>query len=353
MPSSRWTSGRVTGYLKEVKFKAGEEVAKDAPLYQIDAAPYKAEYDKAAAQEKQDESVLKEIHLPKYKRAEGLYRSGTISPEDFEKVAGDKLQAEFALTAAQKNKERLKLNVDWCLVTAPIAGRISKSSVTEGNLVSADVTILTNIVSVEPMYCYFDVDENTLLAIQRRIRSGNAEKLKEAKVPVYMGLSEDRQGDIQVYPHKGYLDFTDNRIDPATGTLKVRAVFENPPVQGIRVLTPGLFARIKVPLGQRDKALWVPDRAVVAEQGKKFLYVVNDKSIVEARPVFLLKLEDGMRAIEPIKVVHTKEGSWRPVTEDEKGAGEESLKAGETVIVSGLQRVRPGVQVITDDPSKK
>ncbi len=344
---------RVTGYLKEVKFKAGEEVVKGAPLYQIDPAPYQAEFDKAGAQEKQNETLLKEILNPKYTRSLGLYRGGTISPEEFEKIAGEKLQAEFALTAAQKAKDRLKINLDWCLVTAPISGRISNTSVTEGNLVSADVTVLTNIVSVEPMYCYADVDENTLLAILRRIRSGNFKTFNDAKVPVYLGLSEDRKGDVQVYPHKGYLDFTDNRVDPATGTLKVRAVFDNPPVQGIRVLTPGLFARLKVPIGQRDKALWVPDRAVVTEQGKKFLYVVNDKSIVEARPVFLLKLEDGMRAIEPIMVVRTNEGSWRPVADNEKGVGEDSLKAGETVIVSGLQRVRPGVQVVTADPAKK
>jgi len=205
---------RVTGYVMKIMFKEGDEVAKDAALFIIDKAPYEAEFQKSEAEVNRYESLLKEVLEPMYTRNEPLFRNGTISPQEWEKIVGDRLQSAAALDAAKKNKDRLKLNVDWCTVKAPVAGKVSNARITVGNLVTADQTLLTTIVSVNPMYCYFDLDENTLLAIQKRMRDGSFKSVKDAKVPVFIGLADDKKDNIQKYPHKGHIDFTDNRIDP-------------------------------------------------------------------------------------------------------------------------------------------
>jgi RND family efflux transporter MFP subunit len=340
---------RVSGYIEAVKFTEGAEVAKDAPLYLIDKSTYQAEFDRNTAEEKRLQELLTEILEPKYQRYRDLVGKGGVSREDFEKVAGDRLQTIAAIAAAKESTKKAKINLDWCTVRAPIAGQISMTKLTAGNLVTADTTLLTTIVSQDPMYAKFDVDENTLLAVQKRIREGKFTKEENGKVAVWLGLADDKQGGEQVYPHRGYVDLVDNKVDPGTGTIKVRGVFPNPLVKGVRALTAGLFCRIRVPVGARDKALWVPDKALVTEQGKKFVYVVNDKNIVEARPILPLKAEGTWRPVDPVKVVRTPEGSWRLAKEGEKG--EDSLKVNEKIIVSGLLRVRPGMEVAPESPT--
>jgi len=328
---------RVSGYLEDVKFKDGQEVKAGAVLALIDPAPFQTDYDKAAADEKRYNDLLTEVLEPKYQRAKGL-PSSVISPEEMEKIQGDRLQAVSAVAAAKEQKKTAKIKLDWSTVKAPVAGVLSNARITKGNLVQADKTILTTLVSVDPMYAYFDVDENSVLAIKKRMEDGKFANYKDAKLPVNIGLANDKKGDQQLYPVSGIIDFVDNRVETNTGTLKVRGVFANPLKGELRRLSPGLFVRVQLPIGQRDKALWIPDRAVFTEQGRKLVYVVNSSNKVEARPVTLLKLEDGLRAIDPVAVVATDKG-WRPAKEGEKS--EPSLKPGESIVIVGMAALRP------------
>jgi RND family efflux transporter MFP subunit len=213
-----------------------------------------------------------------------------------------------------------KLNIEFTKVRAPIGGLLSRRLVDPGNLVQADVTPLTTIVSPDPMYLYFDMDERTVLKLRGLVREGKLQSREEgAVVPILAAL-----GDEGGFPHKGVINFSDNKLNPRTGTLRVRGVIENPVVKGknFRVLSPGLFARVRVTLGEPHRALLVTERALDTDQGQKILYVVDDKNEVDSRPVRLGAIHDGLRAIE------------------------DGLKPGERVIVVGLQQVRPGAVVV-------
>jgi RND family efflux transporter MFP subunit len=212
------------------------------------------------------------------------------------------------------------LDVEFAKVTAPINGRVSRALVTKGNLVNAgggDATLLTTIVSLDPIYVYFDIDERALLQYQQAAREragGNNQpaNVREAKIPVQLGLANEAG-----FPYAGVIDFADNRVDPQTGTIRVRAVFAN----ANRFFTPGLFARVRVPVGDKYQALLVPDRAIGTDQGQKYVLAVNKENVVEYRAVKLGRLHDGLRVIQ------------------------DGLKPDELVIVNGIQRARPGVPV--------
>ena len=193
----------------------------------------------------------------------------------------------------------------------------SRTRITRGNLVQADQTVLTTLVSVDPMYVYFDIDEHTILELQEAVRTGKI-KVKENEVlPVEMEL-----GDGQGFRHHGTVDFAENRVDPNTGTIRARAVVPNPmPAYGTRPLLPGLFARVRLPVGEPHKTLVVAERAIGNDQGQKYVLVVNSKNEVDYRPITLGKLEGRLRVIAS------------------------GLKPGERVIVNGMQRVRPGATV--------
>ncbi len=186
--------------------------------------------------------------------------------------------------------EKANLDLHFAAIKSPIGGRISRTLVTVGNLVTANTTLLTTIVSIKPMYAYFDVDEPTVLNIQQAIRDGKIKSAREkdVEVPVYLGLDIS-----EGYPYEGKLDFVDNRVDPNTGTLKLRAVFANED----EALSPGLHARIKFPWANPHKALAISERAIATNQGRKFVYVVNDKNEALERDVTLGPLQDGMRVI--------------------------------------------------------
>jgi RND family efflux transporter MFP subunit len=208
------------------------------------------------------------------------------------------------------------LNLEYTKVTAPISGRISRYVVTVGNLIqSGDQsggTLLTTIVSVDPMYAYFDVDERTVLRGRQLAREGKAKAAHDGELPVALGLiTEDG------FPHQGTVNFVDNQVNPKTGTLRMRGVFPN----AYEILSPGLFARVRVPMGNPHKALLVSDRALDNDQGQRIIYVLDDKNKVASRPVRVGALHDGLRAIE------------------------DGLKPGERVIVEGLQLVRPDITV--------
>src|SRR5262249_29489472 len=236
-------------------------------------------------------------------------------------------EAVANLDVARANRDLAALNLGYTRVTAPVSGRVSRYVVTVGNMIqSGDQnggTLLTTVVSVDPMYVYFDMDERTVLRVRQLIREGKARSTRETEWPVWVGRAHQ-----DGLPHRGTIKFVDNQVNAKTGTLRVRGVFANKD----EWLSPGLFARVRVPIGRAHRALLVTDRAIDTDQGQKVLYVVNEKNEVVSRAVRLGALHDGLREIT------------------------EGLMPGEKVIVNGLQQVRPGITVqpkLADMPTSR
>ena len=320
---------RVTGYLDKVYFKDGAEVKEGDLLIEIDPRPYKAELARAEATLTQSEAHLKRLEAD-FRRASTLLARGGIGREEYDKIAGDRAEAEAAVGIAAASRDASKLSEEFTRIKSPITGRLSRRLVDPGNLVKADDTILTSIVSLDPLYVYFDVDERTMLELRRLVREGKMPSRDVAEVKILAGLADevDLEGN-QEFPHEGTINFSDNKVEAGTGTLSVRASIENPKTEAStsRVLSPGLFIRVRLPVGSPHKSILVPEQAIGTDQGRKFLYVVNGKEgkdevgTVDYRPVQVGKLDRGLRVVE-------------------KG-----INPGERVIVSGLQRVRPGAKV--------
>ncbi|HEX4071005.1 MAG TPA: efflux RND transporter periplasmic adaptor subunit [Planctomycetaceae bacterium] len=311
---------RVTGFLDKILFKDGSEVEKGAPLYRIDDREFQADLT-AAKGELAKAKAEQQRTTADFTRVEGLRKKEAVTASQFDQSRAAKLEADAAVQSGTAKQDRAELNVTFSKIDAPIAGKISRSRITVGNLVDANSTVLTTIVSVDPMYVYFDVDERTLLALARETREGKLEGRKTATVPVYMGLTGEK-----AYPHAGTIDFLENRVNPETGTIRVRGVFSNPkPQRGERVIEAGLFARVRVPISKPKKALLVNERAIGTDQGQKFVYVVDSKDEVVFRPIQLGSMHEGLRVVT------------------------EGLNAGEKVIIDGLQRVRPG-SVVSPKP---
>jgi RND family efflux transporter MFP subunit len=303
---------RVWGYLEQINFTEGADVKKGEVLFVIDQRPYKAALERADAEVLQSEARHKRL-LGDYKRAEGLARSKAISTEDHDKIAGDLAEAAAMVKNAIASREVARLNLEFTEVKAPIDGHISRALVTVGNIVQSGETggtVLTTIMSTDPMYAYFDVDDQTWVRVREQFR-----RSKLDTPTVHLGLTNEKG-----YPHPGKLDFVDNQVDAGTGTLRMRGTFPNED----RLLTPGLFVRVRVPLGGSHGGLLVIDRAIDTDQGQKVLYVVNHRNFVEKRVVKLGGLHEGLREIE---------------------AG---LKAKDQVVIEGIQRVRAGVEVTPD-----
>jgi RND family efflux transporter MFP subunit len=306
----------VWGYLDKVNFKEGALVKKGDILFELDPRPYEAMLNQAKAKVAQDEAQLT-FDEAEYQRNLGLFRTGAMARSDLDKSAAAR-GVDIANVAADKAiVASRQLDLDYTKVKAPVTGRVSRYNVTAGNLVqSGDQgggTLLTTIVSVDPIYAYFDMDERTVQRLGQSIREGKAaESASDLDWPVVLGL-----GTEMGLPHQGSINFVDNQVNPKTGTLRVRGVFPNKDGS----LSPGFFARVRVPVGQPHKALLVSDRAVDNDQGQKILYVVNDKNEVVSRPIRPGALHDGLRSIE------------------------EGLKSEDRVIVIGLQQVRPGAKV--------
>jgi len=304
---------RVTGYLDETCYKEGAIVKKGEVLFKIDARPYQALVDSARGLVAANEAILKRAKADNARnKALALKSPGAITPQDLDQFQAAEDQAIANLEIAKANLETARLNLSFTQVSSPIDGRAGRYDMTAGNLARQDDTLLTTIVSVDPIYAYFDVDENTLLYVRKLIREGRAKSARDFPLPVQLQLANE-----DGYPHEGTINFVDNQVNPKTGTLRLRGVFPNHP----EALTPGLFARVRVPIGGPHEALLVTDRAIDTDQGQKVVYVVNDKNEVLSRPVQLGALHGKLRAIE------------------------EGLKPDERVIVNGLQLVRPGITV--------
>jgi RND family efflux transporter MFP subunit len=304
------------GYLDKVNFKEGAKVNKGDVLFEIDPRPYEAMLNQAKAKVAQDAAQLK-YDEAEYQRNVNLAATGAVTRSDLDKAAAAR-DVDIANVAADKAVVASRqLDLEYTKVTAPVSGRVSRYIVTVGNLIqSGDQnggTLLTTIVSVDPMYAYYDVDERTVQRVSELIRDGKVKWGRETEWPVSLGLATE-----EGFPHQGTVNFVDNQVNPKTGTLRARGVFPNKD----EALSPGFFARVRVPIGPPHQALLVSDRALDNDQGKKILYVVNEKDEVDLpRAVRVGALHDGLRAIE------------------------DGLKPGERVIVNGLQLVRPGITV--------
>jgi RND family efflux transporter MFP subunit len=302
---------RVTGYLDKIHFTEGAEVKQGDLLFEIDPRTYQAEVNRATSNvlqaEKHNERLTRDLQ-----RAKVLLPNRTITPEEYDRAAGDQAEAEAAVGVAKAQLELAKQNLDYTQIHAPISGRMGRSLIDPGNLVRADDTVLSSIVSEDPIYAYFGVDERLLRRIHEYIQSGLIKKDRQGQIPILMGLAIE-----EGFPHSGTVNFIDNQLDTNTGTLQVRGVFPNP----THVILPGLYCRIRLPMGEPYEAITIPEQALGTDQGQKFIYVVNDQNKIEYRKVQLGK----------------QQGTQRVVL---KGVAE-----GERVVVSGLQRVRAGMQV--------
>jgi RND family efflux transporter MFP subunit len=319
---------RVWGYLDKVNFKEGALVKKGDELFKIDPRTYQAALNQAEGNLASMEARLKRQEAD-YARAQRLIKNSALSREDYDKIEGDRQESLASLTALRAAVQQAKLDLEFTRVVAPVNGRVGRALVTEGNMIQSGQlggTLLTTIMSVDPMYVYFDMDERTVLRVQQLARDTKTVKeeapptngkngslwLVPHGVPVFLGLANQTG-----FPHEGTIDFVDNQINPKTGTLRVRGVFPNKDES----LTPGLFGRVRVPLGNPHQAVLVSDRAIDADQGQKILYVVDKDHKVTSRPIRVGGRHGRLRVIE------------------------EGLKPGELVVVNGLQQIRPGVVI--------
>jgi membrane fusion protein, multidrug efflux system len=306
-PQSVDVRPRVTGYIKKVHFNDGQEVKQGELLFTIDPDPYLAELARARAQLAAAQTQV-ELAILDEARAHKLIDVKAISQQEYDQLTSGTRNATANVQAAEAAVQTAQLNVGYTEIRAPIAGRVSRANVTAGNLVNVGSPVLTSIVSQDKVYAYFDAGEDAYLRYAKSAKAGS----QSHPNPVLMGLA-DEQG----FPHRGELNFVDNQLNPQTGAMRTRAVFDNTD----RRFTPGLFARIRLLGSGTYTAVLTPEQAIGTDQTKRFVLVVGQNNTAQFREVTLGPLVDGMRVVT---------GGVFP---------------GDLVVVDGLQRVRPGQPV--------
>lgn len=310
---------RVRGHIQTIHFRDGDMVKQGQLLFELDPRPFQAALSDAKAQVKALEAqrVAAEKDVVRY---ETLVKANAAPVQELDKTRADALSYAARVKAKEEESKKFELDLEYSRITAPIAGRISRALLSEGNLVNAGGSdpVLTTIVTLDPMYVYFTIDERAMQRYQQMPRSGadskQADTIRELKIPFRFGLDTE-----QGFPHDGVLDFADNRVDPATGTIEVRGVAANP--KGF--LVAGSRVRVRIPVGEPYEAVLVPDTAVLSDQEKRYLLVLGKDNVVLRRDVALGKLlDDGQRVV-------------LPATGETKGVG-----PGDSVITLGLQRAR-------------
>jgi membrane fusion protein, multidrug efflux system len=302
---------RVTGYLEKINFTDGQTVKKGETLFVIDRRPYKAALEQAQAA-LASAKARQSFSQTDLERAQTLSRSGNISEQVTDQRRQASLTAQADVDSAQAALNNAQLNYDFSEVKAPINGRISRRLVTEGNIVSADQTMLTTIVSLDPIYFSFTVDEKSFLKYQNSLGIGMGQTQQGKGVPILIALSGEAKP-----TRKGTLDFVDNRVDNATGTILLRATVQNPDL----FIKPGLFGIVSMPATKPFQGVLIPDEAVAANQDKRIVYLLGPDNVIQQRDVELGPKVDGYRVIQS------------------------GLKGDETIVVNGLLRVRPGAKV--------
>ncbi|HAS1950864.1 MAG: efflux RND transporter periplasmic adaptor subunit [Enterobacter asburiae] len=305
---------RVSGYIDKVNYTDGQEVKKGEVLFTIDDRTYRAALEQAQANLARAKTQAS-LAQSEANRTDKLVNTNVVSREEWEQRRSAATQAQADIRAAQAAVDAAQLNLDFTKVTAPIDGRASRALITSGNLVTAGDTasVLTTLVSQKTVYVYFDVDESTYLHYQNLARSGQGASSNHTALPVEIGLTGE-----EGYPHQGKVDFLDNQLTPSTGTIRMRALLDN----AQRQFTPGLFARVRLPGSAEFKATLIDDKAVLTDQDRKYVYIVDKEGKAQRRDITPGRLADGLRIVR------------------------QGLNPGDKVIVDGLQKVfMPGMPV--------
>ncbi|MDU7819182.1 MAG: efflux RND transporter periplasmic adaptor subunit [Klebsiella sp.] len=305
---------RVSGYIDKVNYADGQEVKKVEVLFTIDDRTYRAALEQAQATLARAKTQAS-LARSEANRTDKLVNTNLVSREEWEQRRAAATQAQADIRAAQAAVDAAQLNLDFTKVTAPIDGRASRALITSGNLVTAgdSASVLTTLVSQKTVYVYFDVDESTYLHYQSLARSGQGASSNHLALPVEIGLVGE-----EGYPHQGKVDFLDNQLTPSTGTIRMRALLDN----AQRQFTPGLFARVRLPGSAEFNATLIDDKAVLTDQDRKYVYVVDKEGKAQRRDITPGRLADGLRIVQ------------------------QGLKPGDRVIVDGLQKVfMPGMPV--------
>ena len=304
---------RVSGYIDKVAFVEGSQVKRGDLLFVIDPRPYQAEYDRAAADVKRYKTAL-ELARIELVRVQRLKDSGAVSEEELDERKSTVAQADANVAAAEAALETASLNLSFTRVASPVNGRVSRAEVTRGNLVTGGSnggTLLSSVVSMDPMYLYFDADEQSYLRYSQIAHSAASGTNDEQK-PVQVGLANE-----EGFPHAGTLDFVDNQLNPQTGTIRARAVLQNKDGR----FTPGLFARVQLLVSGEYSAILIEDRGVNTDQNQKYVLLLSANNQIEYRKVKLGRVIEGLRIVR------------------------EGLNPGDAIVVNGAQRVHPGVTV--------
>lgn len=302
---------RVEGFLEKVLFQDGDPVKKGQPLFIIQQEQYQAQLQKAEASVLAEKAQLEHAQT-EFVRYSGLVKQDAAAQTDVDRWHYERDSRQAAVKSAEAQVILAKLNLSYTRIIAPFNGRMGRHLKDPGTLVGAgEPTLLAEINQIDPIYVYFNINEQDLLKVRGK-KPKPAEEAQNNKHPVYVGLADEPE-----YPHKGYLDFAGISLNPTTGTLQLRAIVPNPET----IILPGMFARVKAPLDERREALLVPEAAIGYDQMGPYVRLVNDKNIVEGRPVKL----------------GVQEEKYRVITE--------GLKGDEWVVVSGLLRAIPGRQV--------
>ena len=315
--------------VREIKVKEGDFVKEGELLFKIEEKPYKVEFDQAEANLNLAKAE-KNLQTKKAERARRLKAIQAMSPEDYETAIAEYEKSVAQVGAVEAMKAKAQLYMDYTRVTAPVTGRISRRFVDPGNLITADNTVLTTIVTEDRMYAYFDVDERTYLELLEAIAPGQKSWYEGLNLPVLMRLAHEDD-----FKRVGEVDFVDNRVVANTGTVRMRGVFKNP----TGILKAGLFVRIRLPISETYNAILVPDEAIQSDQERKYVWVVNAKNDAEYRLVQLGQSIKGGTADEPVLM--------RVLKKDQKG--KEVLSPYERVIINGMQRVRNGFPVDAEE----
>jgi len=304
---------RVSGYLQSVHFKEGAIVRQGNLLFQIDARPFQAEVDRLKGDLSQAKAQRSRAQSD-FERAERLHNNDGMSAEEYDRRAAVRNEAEARIASTEAALRGAELNLEFTRVTAPITGRVGRAEITEGNLVeggAGQIKPLTTLVSLDPIYVYFDVDEQTYLKYAR-VTQTHGTPSHELRSEALLGLA-DEDG----FPHVGQVSFVDNQVSSSTGTIRLRATFANRNL----ALTPGLFARIRLQGSGAHSGCLTRDEAVVTDLNQKYVFLLGKNDTLEYRPVKLGPMADGLRVVR------------------------DGLHRGDIVVVSGLQRVRPGATV--------
>jgi RND family efflux transporter MFP subunit len=313
---------RVSGFLQSMHFTPGTNVAKGDVLFVIDPLEYQAELDAADAELKSAYAQVKRAET-EYKRAKRLFDQKAGAEKDVVKWRGERDIARAGVARAKAKVNRAKLDLGYSKVTAPLSGRISRNMVDIGNLVGEnEPTLLATITDYDPMYVYFNINERDFLRVmtmyRQRVKDKHYNPAEEsdikAEIPLFLALTNE-----EGYPHEGIADYSASKVDPGTGTLQLRGIFQNPGVTP--VLVPGFFTHLRMPIDKQANALLVSERAIGADQSGEYVLAVSSENVVEKRLIRMGRLVDGMRVIE------------------------EGLEPNESVVVKGVLRARPGAKV--------